>query len=233
MKFLLPRFKNTSTYTISGFDDAVTILDEHIVTAQAMQFSPFKKPFEQEIEEWCSKLLLVSDTLEEWLKCQKSWMYLQPIFDSPDIMKQLPTETKRFKGVDNKWRFVLNQCLEDPQIMLNCCRDGLKESFQESNKNLEMVQKGLADYLEKKRSNFARFYFLSNDELLEILSQTKEVRKVRSHLRKVFEAVADLTFQPDDCMTSMISGEGENIQFTKKIDPKDRNVEFWMGDVEK
>ena len=108
MKFLLPRFKNTSTYTISGFDDAVTILDEHIVTAQAMQFSPFKKPFEQEIEDWCSKLLLVSDTLEEWLKCQKSWMYLQPIFDSPDIMKQLPTETKRFKGVDNKWRFVLN-----------------------------------------------------------------------------------------------------------------------------
>jgi len=34
-------------------------------------------------------------------------------------------------------------------------------------------------------------------------------------------------------MTSMISGEGENIQFTRKIDPKDRNVEFWMGDVEK
>lgn len=34
-------------------------------------------------------------------------------------------------------------------------------------------------------------------------------------------------------MTSMISGEGENIQFTKKIDPKDRNVEFWMGDVER
>jgi dynein heavy chain, axonemal len=37
----------------------------------------------------------------------------------------------------------------------------------------------------------------------------------------------------DDCMTSMISGEGENIQFVRKIDPKDRNVEFWMGDVER
>jgi len=95
------------------------------------------------------------------------------------------------------------------------------------------VQKGLSDYLEKKRSNFARFYFLSNDELLEILSQTKEVRKVRAHLRKVFEAIADLTFQMDDCMTNMISAEGENIKFVRKIDPKDRNVEFWMGDVER
>jgi len=31
----------------------------------------------------------------------------------------------------------------------------------------------------------------------------------------------------------MISGEGENIKFVRKIDPKDRNVEFWMGDVER
>ena len=69
MNFLLPRFKTTNTCTIAGFDDAIAILDEHIVTAQAMQFSPFKKPFEQEIEEWCGKLMLVSDTLEEWVKC--------------------------------------------------------------------------------------------------------------------------------------------------------------------
>lgn len=73
-----------------------------------MQFSPFKKPFEKEIEEWNTKLMQVSDTLEEWIKCQGQWMYLQPIFDSPDIMKQLPQETKRFKSVDSTWRHILN-----------------------------------------------------------------------------------------------------------------------------
>jgi dynein heavy chain len=109
----------------------------------------------------------------------------------------------------------------------------LREKFQEANKNLDIVQKGLADYLEKKRSVFARFYFLSNDELLEILSQTKEVRNVRPHLRKVFEAMTDLEFKDDDTMQAMISSEGEKVQFVKKIDPKDRNVEYWMGDVEK
>lgn len=67
--FLLPKFKNTGTSYISGFDEAIQRLDEHIVNTQAMQFSPFKKPFEEQIEAWCEKLLLVSDTLEEWIKC--------------------------------------------------------------------------------------------------------------------------------------------------------------------
>jgi hypothetical protein len=33
-----------------------------------MTFSPFKKPFEKEIEEWYAKMLLVSETLDEWIK---------------------------------------------------------------------------------------------------------------------------------------------------------------------
>jgi dynein heavy chain len=54
--------------------------------------------------------------------------------------------------------------------MHNCTKDGLMENFMEANRNLETVQRGLNEYLERKRANFARFYFLSDGELLEILS---------------------------------------------------------------
>jgi len=66
--FLTPQFKTTTTNYIAGFDEAMNMLDEHIVTTQAMQFSPFRGPFEDEIVNWNTKLLLVSDTLEEWVK---------------------------------------------------------------------------------------------------------------------------------------------------------------------
>ena len=53
-------------------------------------------PFEERIADWERKLRLVQEVLSEWLSCQRNWMYLQPIFDSEDINRQLPAEVRPF-----------------------------------------------------------------------------------------------------------------------------------------
>lgn len=161
--------------------------------------------------------MLVSETLDVWLKVQRSWMYLQPIFDSEDIMKQLPAEGKRFKQVDSQWRRAMHNAHLNPKVIDICADEQLKESWISANVMLEAVQKGLEDYLEMKRSLFARFYFLSNDELLEILSQTKDPTRVQPFLCKVFEAIGTVDFTENLEITAMKSTDGEKVLFRAAI----------------
>lgn len=52
-----------------------------------------------------------------------------------------------------------------------CTVPGLFEELEKDNSLLEEILKCLEAYLECKRVIFPRFYFLSNEELIEILAQ--------------------------------------------------------------
>ena len=107
---------------------------------------------------------------------------------------------------------------------------------------LEDVQKSLEAYLRVKRQNFPRFYFLSNDELLEILAQaTRNPKAVEKHLRKCFDAISTLVWKenlnafgennaPPDIL-AMNSVGGEQVIFTAPVQAAG-GVERWLLAIE-
>lgn len=70
---------------------------------------------------------------------------------------------------------------------------GLLEELNDMNSKLEDIQRSLDMYLETKRQIFPRFYFISNDDLLEILGQSKNPMEIQPHLKKCFDNIKSLT----------------------------------------
>jgi dynein heavy chain len=235
VNLVIDDYRDTGTCILKGADEYMALLDEQITMTQAMTFSAFKGPFEERIDKWNTILQVVSEVVDEWLAVQRNWLYLQPIFDSADINKQLPIEGKRFNTVDKHWRGVMAQARGgggNGELCIKFCDNAkLLERFRESCKLLDMVQKGLADYLETKRAGFSRFYFLSNDELLEILSESKDPLRVQPHLKKCFEGIKSVDFAEDLTITKMKSSEGEIVPWVTVVDPKNKGIENWMVEV--
>lgn len=71
---------------------------------------------------------------------------------------------------------------------------GFIQILQELNRKLEHIQKNLNQFLEGKRGLFPRFYFLSNDDLLEIIGQAKDPEPIQKHIKKIFEGISSLKF---------------------------------------
>jgi len=117
---------------------------------------------------------------------------LESIFKGqPDLAKQLGREDAAFKQIDKIFRIQSARIYKEQ----NCYRalivnekDFIK-TLTEMNRGLESIQKELRSFLEGKRGIFARFYFLSNEDLLEIIGQGKDPKPINKHIKKIFEGV--------------------------------------------
>ncbi|ESN93529.1 hypothetical protein HELRODRAFT_194054 [Helobdella robusta] len=90
------------------------------------------------------------------------------------LEKALMKMTSEWANVDKIFKGIMKQVVQDAKVTSLVNIEKVVESFKQCNKLLDMVQMGMNDYLEKKRLYFPRFFFLSNDELLEILTETKD-----------------------------------------------------------
>ncbi|RYE84078.1 MAG: hypothetical protein EOO65_02865, partial [Methanosarcinales archaeon] len=227
-------------FKIRSTEDLFQALEDHTVSVSTMKASPYYPAFAQELDQWEKNLSSMYETVELHLNVQRQWMYLESIFmASEDIRKMLSMEAALFDQVNNAYIGIMVRINSNRNALVACQHPTYFKTLEEMDAKLEQIQKALDQYLESKRQQFPRFYFLSNDDLLEILGQSRDPAQVQKHIKKCFEGIQVMQLlEPNTAGNrtyeahGMVSPDGERVPFERKV-IVDGPVELWLVEVER
>lgn len=90
------------------------------------------------------------------MDCQGAWIYLEAIFASPDIQRQLPQEAKMFNQVDKNFKEICRQAKKVALALPTMSSVEVYDMLKEDCRLLDLISRGLEAYLEVKRVVFPR-----------------------------------------------------------------------------
>ncbi|KAH8923510.1 hypothetical protein BT69DRAFT_1319504 [Atractiella rhizophila] len=227
----------TKTKLIKGWDDLFAKCSENLNSLTAMKMSPYYKVFEEEASSWEEKLNRIHVLFDVWIDVQRQWVYLEGIFSgSADIKHLLPVESQRFNTINAEFMSVMKKVVKSPFVLEVLQIAGVQKSLERLADLLSKIQKALGEYLERERSLFPRFYFVGDEDLLEIIGNSKDVVRVMKHLKKMFAGISSLILDNVEDVTQIegiSSREGEEVHFTAPIVLKDfPKINDWLTKLE-
>ncbi|KAI6177004.1 Dynein heavy chain at 62B [Aphelenchoides bicaudatus] len=182
--------KNPSTgvYEMEFKNEVVAFIEEQIIKTQMNISSPFSASMLPALKDWLHKLQRLQNIVDTYQKCLAKYTYLEPLFGAEDIAYQMPEEWRVFQEVNAKWKF-LGEKLSRTTKFLELADVSIvdEQEFNYILETFQRIQRGFESYLQKRKLNFYRLfsffttnkllsfrlYFLSNNELLEMLSRAR------------------------------------------------------------
>jgi dynein heavy chain 2 len=225
---LVPHQERKGVMLITEWKDVLTAVNDNQALLFSLKDSPYFKPFAEDAQQWEVRLARADAYLQFMNQIQRKWVYLEPIF----ARGALPQEQQRFERTDREYLSIMAGVAKDPKVISLTQHADYKEKLKAILEQLERCQKALNEFLEEKRDKFPRFYFISDDDLLEILGQSRNVNVIQSHLKKLFMGIHAVRFdRAQKHIEEICSLEGEVVKLLKPVEIK-VEVEDWLNDLD-
>ncbi|KAJ3052006.1 Cytoplasmic dynein 2 heavy chain 1 [Rhizophlyctis rosea] len=221
--------KGGTLQVIKDWKEVLTQVGDNQSLLQSLKESPYFKHFADKATIWEKKLVDLDEYLRDLNVVQRKWVYLEPIFSRG----ALPAEEHRFARIDEDFRGIVKGIARDARVVSLLSYPGVRDTLKALVDQLERCQKALNEFLEQKRERFARFYFIGDEDLLEILGQAKNPNVIQAHLKKLFAGVHNVLF--DENVTSIVamrSLDGETVRLKAPVQITDE-VEVWLENFAK
>eukprot|EP01061_Rhynchopus_euleeides_P011972 TRINITY_DN21580_c1_g1_i2.p1 TRINITY_DN21580_c1_g1~~TRINITY_DN21580_c1_g1_i2.p1 ORF type:complete len:3556 (+),score=1754.90 TRINITY_DN21580_c1_g1_i2:217-10884(+) len=213
---------------IKDWKDLLTHVGDNQSLLGSLKDSPYYSGFSGEASSWEQKFVALDEYLHLLMQIQRKWVYLEPLF----ARGALPQEQPRFRRVDKTFVEIMRDVESDSRVIELAKRD-LGNTLKSLLEQLDRCQKALNEYLEQKRDKFPRFYFIGDDDLLEILGQSQNPAVIQNHLKKLFSGINKVHFDDNkEKITAMVSLDGEVVPLSSEV-AVTPEVEQWLSELDR
>lgn len=206
---------------------AVVMLGNHQQKMQEIFIPPYVKPFMSKIRDYDALASNLRQILKQTIRAQQKIDELKPAMDSHDLRTQHEEMTERFDDQVQKFNeftksFKLS--LSFHQIVSN---QRYVDISTELSENFVEIREQLTDVLEEKRKLFPRFRFLSDAQLVAVISNCASPSKTKDIFSLMYPSIAEAIIEDEKFCTGFISLDGEKFIFSEKVQVTPDGVEVW------
>ncbi|KJP87906.1 hypothetical protein AK88_02510 [Plasmodium fragile] len=231
IEFQMKQEENNKIWIISNMNEILTKIEENLVLNQNLLIINIYEIYHIDIINNQNMMMNANNIIHTLKKSQNLFLYLSRIFVLTDISKQLTNESKKYKLIYSNFLNLCKLIEEDKKLEKFCARKDTKEKLVELYNNLNLLLKSINEYLDLKREIFNRFYFLSTDDLINLISSNIN-DQINTYLFKIFNSIYKLVIV-NGHIVAFQSQRGEQLLLCNEIQIEKKEITEILVEVEK
>lgn len=222
-------------WLVRGFDEILSLCLEHLSSLNSMSSSAFYSVFEDDANSLERKLSTIQMIFDPWVDIQRQWIYLEGVFSGEnDISSILPIETTRFRTINNEFLHLMGKVHRVRKILDIINISEISDTLNRFEILFNTLKKSLGEFLSIQRSIYPRFFFIGDEDLLEIIGNSKDFLQIQKHVKKMIPGISSVHVNSeDDSIIAIESPEGEVVYLLNPVQRKSVSLVSLLETLEK
>ncbi|XP_037619572.1 dynein heavy chain domain-containing protein 1 isoform X1 [Sebastes umbrosus] len=232
---------NDARFTMIGLEIHFAEIESDLIALSTMLKSPHSAEFRLQMDDWMKSLQDLGKLLCLFERYQKVWAFLTKMFHETSFSVQRVDLLERFQPVDKTFKEIKNSISSDPHVLNFVHSKKTNDRFHGNSlyqilidglSTMEAISNQMGDLLETLCDQFPRLWFLSDREVIQLLSFHPTPFTMQTFVRKCFKGIRWLEV---DCVENVLGFFGslhEHITFLSPLEPN-LNALVWLCSFEK
>ena len=194
--------KNSDKFYIKKEDENTEyeFIDTNIFKLKQLLANPYSEIIGNDIQNLLKYFAKYLNFLNDFTHFEKFWFICDEFFqyNLNEFQREIINnkDIKHINANENCLRLISKGLKESSTLKryLDSYHDKVIEQINNGLKNYEEIFKVIEDFLDYKRKEIMKYYFLTNKELIEVVSMNNLIESFKTHIAKMFPGINKMEF---------------------------------------